>query len=189
MWDDSLENHLMLTQNDAVVVIVDVQNKLTAVIHNRDLLVANLTKLVRGARALALPIIWVEQVPDRMGPTIPELRELLTGLTPISKKTFSCAGEPGFMKALQATGRRTVLLAGIETHVCIAQTATDLAAAGYNVNVVADAVSSRTPENRQIGLDLVRQGGGLITGVESLLFQLLVSADHPAFREILRIVK
>ena len=179
----------MLTQTDTAIIIVDVQDKLTAVIHNRELLVANLSKLVRGARALGLPIIWVEQVPDRMGPTIPELRELLAGSTPIPKRTFSCAGDPAFMKALQNTGRRTVLLAGIETHVCIAQTATDLADAGYQVCVVADAVSSRTPENRQIGLDIVRQGGGSITGVESLLFRLLGSADHPAFKEILRIVK
>jgi len=176
-------------QAKPVLVVVDVQDKLTAVMHDRDFLITQLCRLIDGTRILQVPVIWVEQTPARMGPTIPQLAERLTGLTPIPKTTFSCVNEPRFMATLRAHAPTDVILAGIEAHVCIAQTAAGLVKEGFNVHVAADAVSSRTPANRQIGLDLVRQRGGLVTGVESILFELLVSADHPAFRDVLRIVK
>lgn len=172
-----------------VLVIVDIQDKLTAVMHNREFFVTQTCRLVDGARILKVPVIWVEQVPARMGSTIPQLAERLAGLAPIAKSTFSCTGEPKFMAALQAHAPANVILAGIEAHVCIAQTAAGLVREGFKVQVAADAVSSRTPENMAIGLDLVLQQGGLVTGVESVLFTLMESADHPSFREILRIVK
>ena len=146
----------MLKIETTVLVVVDVQGKLAQLMHDRAALFNALQRVIGGARSLALPILWAEQNPDRMGPTIPEIRSLLPDLQPIPKLSFSCAGEPRFLAALQQTGRRQVLLAGIETHVCMAQTAADLVAGGYEVEVPADAVSSRTAENRAVGLEKIR---------------------------------
>ena len=179
----------MLTTATTVLVVVDVQGKLAQLMHGREALFAALSKIIRGARALALPILWIEQNPERMGPTIPEVRDLLPDLTPIPKMSFSCAAEPRFMEALRKTGCRQALLAGIEAHVCIAQTAVHLAETGWQVEVASDAVSSRTAENKALGLEKIRVAGGRMTSVEAALFEMLGTATHPAFKEVLKIVK
>ena len=162
---------------------------LADVMHGRDALLHSLKQLIAGVKALGLPVLWLEQNPDRMGATVPELAELLPGQRPITKMSFSCCGAPPFVAALAQSARRQVILCGIETHVCICQTARDLGAAGYAVEVVEDAVSSRTPDNKRLGLDKVRAAGGQITSVETILFELLRTAEHPAFRTVLRLVK
>lgn len=172
-----------------VLVLVDIQGKLAEMMYEKDLLYQNLRKIIKGVRSLSVPIIWMEQIPEKMGPTIQEVRELLSTEQPISKKSFSCCGEPLFMTRLNATGRKQVLIAGIETHVCVYQTAVDLLANGYESYVVADAVSSRTFSNKQIGLERIKVAGGKITSVESALFEMIKTAEHPAFREILKIVR
>jgi nicotinamidase-related amidase len=179
----------MLSETNTVLVLIDVQGKLAQVMHDQETLFANLQKLVRGAAVLRLPVLWLEQNPGRMGGTIPELRELLAAQAPIAKMSFSGGGEPRFMQALEALGRRQILLAGIETHVCVYQTAVDLLAQGFEVQVAADAVSSRRPTDRDIGLARTQAEGAAITCVEMALFELMRTADHPAFREILKIVR
>jgi nicotinamidase-related amidase len=179
----------MMQSDNTVLVLVDIQGKLAEIMYEKELLYQNLRKIIMGARSLSLPIIWMEQIPEKMGPTILEVRELLTTEKPLSKKCFSCCGEPEFMAKLKSTGRKQVLMAGIETHVCVYQTAVDLVGHGYEPYVVADAVSSRTLYNKQIGLETIKTGGGKITSVESALFEITRSAEHPAFREILKIVK
>jgi nicotinamidase-related amidase len=173
----------------AALVVVDVQGKLATLMHERESLYANLRQLAAGAKALGVPILWLEQNPERMGRTIPELQEILKDAQPIPKMTFSGCGEPRFLDALAKTGRRQVILCGIETHVCVFQTAADLIEAGYAVQVVAEAVSSRSEQNRRIGLERIRAAGGTLTSVEMLLFELLGTAAHPAFREVLRLVR
>ena len=172
-----------------IFVLVDVQGKLAQVMHDRDTLFRNLQILVQGVQALEIPILWVEQIPEKMGPTIPELQELLIGLQPVCKQAFSAWGEPAFVTALRNTDCRQVVLAGIETHVCVYQTTRDLAANGYAVEVVADAVSSRTARNRRIGLGKAQAAGAVLTSVETCLFELLATSTHPAFRRILKLVK
>ncbi|NLI17523.1 MAG: hydrolase [Actinomycetales bacterium] len=179
----------MLPVDSTILVLVDVQGKLAQLMHERELLVANLGRMVRGAQVLGIPIIWNEQVPEKLGPTIPEVAELLTGLAPLPKNAFSCCGNPAFVDRLEETGRRQVVLVGIETHVCVYQTARDLLSGGYAVEVVADAVSSRTEANWRIGLDRVRQLGGGITSTEMVLFELLGVAEGERFRAIQRAVK
>ena len=179
----------MLAIENTALLVVDVQGKLASLMHDREALYAQLQKLVMGAKALGIPILWAEQNPERMGATIPELAERLRPLSPIAKMSFSCWGEPRFRDALGMTGRKQALLCGIEAHVCVCQTACDLVAAGYEVHVVADAVSSRTLQNRSVGLDRAREAGGHITSVEGCLFELLRTADHPSFRDILRLVR
>ncbi|MBS3734569.1 MAG: hydrolase [Phycisphaerae bacterium] len=178
----------MLTVDNTILAVVDIQGKLAALIHQRDALYANVATLIGAAEALDLAILRTEQAPDKLGPTVREVAECLDR-PPITKTAFSCCGEPAFNDALRAAGRRQVLLTGIETHICIFQTAADLVADGFEVHVVADAVSSRTAENRQIGLDRARAAGATITSVECALFELLRTAEHPAFRQIARLIR
>ena len=178
----------MLNASDTTFVLIDLQVKLLRAIHAREALVEQMARLVRGMRALEVPIVWTEQNPDGLGPTTPEVAELLPG-APIAKFSFSCCGEHAFVEALAALAPTQVVLAGIESHVCVWQTAADLLATGHEVHVCADAVSSRTPENRAIGLQRARDAGAQVTSVEMALFELLGEAKGPAFKPILQIVK
>mgnify|MGYP006309349825 CR=1 FL=1 len=172
-----------------LLMLIDVQGKLAEVVDRRERLYDRLSRLIRGLRALQAPVLWVEQNPQRMGPTIQIVRELLHNLTPLSKMSFSCCADADCMSAIESSGRRQVVLAGIETHVCIYQTARDLLAGGYAVYVAEDAVSSRDPDDKQYALQSLAAAGAGITTVERLLFELIGTAEHPAFREILQIVK
>jgi isochorismate hydrolase len=157
--------------------------------YEHEALYEHLRQLITGAQILHIPIIWLEQNPEKMGATVDPVKELLTDHEPIAKMCFSCAKSPEFMKRLESLGRNTVILAGIETHVCVYQTAADLTSAGYNVQVVQEADSSRTAANRLLGLDRIRAVGGSVTGIEMLLFEMLGTAEHPKFKDILRLVK
>ena len=179
----------MLTTDHAALVLIDVQGKLAQLMHAREALFDNLQRLVKGTRALRLPVLWLEQYPQGLGPTVPEIAGLLPGVTPIAKTCFSAWGSDAFRGQLTATGRKQVLLAGIEAHVCVYQTALDLLGAGFEVEVVSDAVSSRAAANAELGRQRMRDAGARLTGVEMALFELLRTAEAPAFREVARIVK
>lgn len=170
-------------------VLVDVQGKLASVMHEREALYRNLDILVRGMQALDVPIIWMEQIPEKMGPTIPELTVHLEDQAPIAKSSFSCCLSRDFQETLKKTRADQVVLAGIETHVCIYQTASDLLNLNFEVEVVGDAVSSRVKTNRDIALKKLTEIGAGVTSVESILFELMRTSEHPAFRDILKIVK
>lgn len=182
-------SHPRLTPEQAVLVLIDVQGKLASLMHGREALFDNLPRLIRGVRALGLPVLWLEQYPQGLGPTIPEVAGLLSDLRPIAKRCFSAWGSAPFRQQLLATGRRQVLLAGIEAHVCVYQTALDLRDAGFEVWVVTDATASRTAANHRLGLERLREAGAHWTGVEMALFELLRTAEAPAFKEIARLVK
>lgn len=173
----------------ATFVLIDVQGVLAQRMHDKETLFANLERLLQAMRILHVPILWLEQNPERMGPTRRELQRWMEDLKPISKMAFSCAREPAFSSALRELQRPYVILAGIEAHVCVYQTARDLLADGCGVEVVADAVSSRTASNRVAGLERARAAGARLTTTEMLLFDLMGSAEHPSFREVLALVK
>lgn len=179
----------MLKREDTVLVIVDVQGKLAQIMYEKELLFESLQKMIRGTKVLAIPIIWMEQIPEKLGPTVPEVAGLLEGLHPIAKNSFSCCGSELFMTALRELGRKQVLIAGIETHICVYQTTMDLTNMGYEVQVVTDAVSSRTVRNKEVGLARIKEAGGSLTSMETALFELLRVAEGEKFREILKIVK
>ncbi len=141
----------MLKASDTALAVIDVQGKLATLMHDRDTLYRNLQILVRGARVLELPVLWLEQYPEGLGPTIPEVAELLGGQEPLAKTCFSAWGQPEFVGRLEESGRRQVLVAGIETHICVYQTVRDLRDRGYEVEVVEDAVSSRTASEQARG--------------------------------------
>jgi nicotinamidase-related amidase len=189
---------MMLSLDRTVCVLVDVQEKLTSVMYERESLVAGLCSLVRCMQALDVPIIQVEQLPDKMGSTIPELEVLLDeGPAPVIKGCFGCYDSDAFCARLDQLDRRQVLLAGIETHICVYQSAVGMMRDGYAVEVVGDATSSRTQANKLVGLDKIRAAGtgsngtgeGHLTSVETAVFELMRTSEHPAFRDILRIVK
>ncbi len=179
----------MLSTQDTVLVVVDVQEKLSAVMFERDRLLDAAQRLVRGARALDVPVIWLEQNPQRLGATVPQLAAALEGLQPIPKMAFDCCESEAFASALAASGRRRVLLAGIEAHICVYQTAMGLLARGHDVHIASDAVSSRTEANRGLALARLRDLGAAITGVEMALYEMLRVAEGERFKAILRIVK
>lgn len=179
----------MLTTANTVLVIVDVQGKLARLMADSETLFGNLQRMVRGAQALELPILWMEQIPEKLGPTIPELADLLPGLQPISKTSFSCAGNAQFNSALAQSGRKQVLLVGIEAHVCVYQTALDLVAAGYEVAAVEDAIGSRIASNKDVGVRKMLAHGVTLSSTEMALFELMGDAGHPAFRDIQALLK
>jgi nicotinamidase-related amidase len=179
----------MLDEKDCCLVVVDVQGKLAGLMHDKDNLFKNIRILIQSAKILDIPILWCQQVPAALGPTVPEIAELLGGCEPVNKSSFSCCGCEEFNNKLEELGRKQVLLCGIETHVCVYQTAVDLIERDYEVDVIADAVSSRTLENKQIGLNRIAEEGARLSSTELALFEILRTADHPQFRQIAKLVK
>jgi len=179
----------MVETGNCCLVIVDVQGKLARLMYEKERLFQNIQILIKAAKILDIPILWCQQAPEALGQTVAEVAELLGDIEPINKSSFSCCGEPDFDNKLAQLGRKQVILCGIETHVCIYQTAADLLKRGYEVDVISDAVSSRTLENKNVGLEGIAAGGGNISSAEMVLFELLKTAEHPKFREIARLVK
>jgi nicotinamidase-related amidase len=179
----------MLKIENCCLAVVDVQGKLAQLMHGKEALFKNIRIVIQAARILEMPILWCQQVPDALGPTIPAIAELLSDIEPTNKATFSCCDADQFIARLNASQRNQILLCGIETHICIYQTAIDLLAKGFNVNIIADAVSSRTPDNRQIAISRMAAHGVNISSVEMALFELLRTAEHPKFRQIAKLIK
>ena len=179
----------MLDIQNSCLVVVDVQGKLAQLMHGKDILFKNIQILIRAAQVLEIPILWCQQCPNALGPTIPEIADLLTDHKPINKAAFSCCGVESFNTKLNELSRNQILLCGIETHVCIYQTAMDLLRKGFEVNLIADAVSSRTLENKQIALKRMAAENAKMYSTEMALFELLRTAEHPRFREIAKLIK
>ncbi len=178
----------MLQKNHAVLVFIDVQGTLSERVDGSDDLFKNLRRLLEGIKALNVPVIATEQIPGKLGPTREEFQNLMNE-TPIAKSSFGCCGEPQFFQGLEKLNRKQIILCGIETHVCVYQTAMQLLDAGYEVQVVTDAVSSRDPANKTLALRRLENEGAKLTGVEMLLFELLGDARDPAFKSVLNVVK
>ncbi|MBN1355836.1 hydrolase [bacterium] len=179
----------MMTRNSAILAVIDVQQKLIGHIHEHEKVVKTIVTLIRGMKILDIPILWLEQYPEGLGKTVPEIAEQLNQDSPITKLTFSGGRNADFIARLEESKRRDVILCGIETHVCVYQTAADLLQQGYRVEVVTDAVSSRTLRNSETGLAKMKSLGAGWTSLETALFELLETAEGDAFRKILRLVK
>ena len=179
----------MISRSAAVLVVIDIQGNLAQAMFDKENLFANAVKLIKGFKALNLPVMVTEQIPEKLGRTLPQIADEIESFNPIAKNSFSCWDEINFREKLESLSRRHVVLLGIETHVCVYQTALDLVDNGYNVYLAADAVSSRAPENRQIGIDAMKSAGALITSTEMVLFELLRTAADPKAKELFKIVK
>ena len=183
----------LVSRNDAILLIVDIQDKLVPAIHP-DLgarAIKNATVLVEAAAILGVPIVVTEQYPQGLGRTVPEILRALADrpYRLFEKVAFSCARDEAFRATVPAMNRRHVMLAGMETHVCIYQTAVDLVRAGHAVFVLDDAVASRSLHNYQSALQALREAGCTVCSTESVIFQLLERAATPEFKQVAPLIK
>jgi nicotinamidase-related amidase len=176
-----------LDRSRTALAVIDVQEAFRPAVLDFDRVAQNVAVLVQAARTLGLPVLVTEQYPRGLGATVPEVAEHLEDIPRIEKVCFSAVEADGFEPALGE--RDQVLLCGIESHVCVNQTAEDLLAGDREVHVAQDAVSSRTAENRDLGLHKMERGGAVLTSVETALFELLRAAGTPEFKEIQKLVK
>ncbi len=173
-----------------MVLVIDLQERLAGAMNPRawEGVEQSVVKLVRGAGMLSVPVLATEQYPRGLGPTVGSVRGLLEA-PPVEKTDFSCWREAAVRGAMGSTGRRQVVMCGMETHVCVFQTARDLVSAGYGVWVVSDAVLSRTDENGRLGLSLMREAGAVVTGLEVVLFDWLGGSQHERFRDVSALIR
>ena len=189
---------MLIKRERSLLLVVDIQEKLAPVIFEGDAVIANNVRLLAGARQLGVPSFVAEQYVRGLGPSIAEIRAAATIETKtgprvdahfFEKTHFSCTGEPGVLDMLRATGRRQIVLTGMETHVCVLQTAFGLIEAGFAVFLVADGCSSRSPENRSAAIERMRAGGVHIVTTEMVLFEWLQQAGTDEFRAMLPLIK
>ncbi|MGO8670596.1 MAG: isochorismatase family protein [Capsulimonadaceae bacterium] len=179
-----------LGRSTSVLLAIDLQERLLSIVHEPERLAANAALLLRSAAILGVPVLPTTQNLDRLGPTRPDIADALPESTVhFDKLTFSAARMPALSDTLREMCRPQIVLCGVETHVCVAQTAMDLVADGYQVHVVADAVSSRTIERHKLGMERLRDLGILPIGAEATVFEWLAEAGTPEFRQILALVK
>lgn len=181
-----------LRADSAILVVIDVQGKLHRVIHDNQILEDNVVRLVRGAHVLGVPSIATEQYPKGIGPTTSPIRQAFEdtiGFDPIQKMCFSSMGSDTFTRAVERSGRRQIIICGIEAHVCVYQTTIDMLEAGYQIYLVGDAVSSRTERNRDLAIDRLTREGALLSSTEMALFEMTIESGTETFKAISKLVK
>ena len=179
----------MTKERKTAIVLIDIQGKLAEIMYESKQLFNNVEILIKGAKLLDIPIIWTEQLPDKLGITTERVRQLLLDQKPIIKSEFSCVRNKNFLNNIDKEDFNHFLVCGIETHVCVYQTVKDLLELGHKVELIADAVSSRTKQNKTIGLEKMRSLGAKLTSVEILLFEKQEVAAGDTFRELIKIIK
>ncbi|RMF62785.1 MAG: hydrolase [Calditrichaeota bacterium] len=179
----------ILQRSHTGLLIVDVQQKINAVMLEPERVVKSIVTLISGFRILQLPIWLTEQYPQGLGPTEPAIVEALGQAQPFQKMTFSCCGSEEVFHALTERSLRQVVLAGIESHVCVLQTALDLLAAGFQIHVPVDAVSSRKELDYRTALTRMSSAGVVLTTVEAVLFELMERAGTAEFKQVARLLK
>ena len=178
-----------LKREDVVFVAIDYQEKLMPAMYDAKELEDKIVRLSSGLRALQIPTLVTQQYTKGLGLTITSVAEAIGVFCPIEKVTFSACETAEFMEALQNTGCKTVLLAGIEAHICVEQTALDLMEQGYTVVLVADCIQSREEANKKIAIQRICQSGAIATSYESVLYELMKTSRAPEFKAISSIVK
>jgi len=176
-----------IDKDQSLVLVVDIQEKLLPHIENKEVLVHKTVTLVKGIRALGIPYIAARQYPQGLGDTILELRPYFNSYC--DKMTFSCCGNEALMAELHGTGRKKIIIAGIEAHICVLQTVIDLSASGFLPIVVTDAIGSRNGHDYKMALKRMEYEGAILTTVESVLFELCYQAGTEEFKTISRLVK
>jgi nicotinamidase-related amidase len=179
----------MLDKGSTGLIVVDIQGKLAGLVHDSATLIANCEKLIKGAQALNLPIICLEQNPDKLGSTVTEISALLSDIPSVAKFTFNGCEAAEFVASIKAENVDTWLICGIEAHICAYQTAIGLSELGYNVQLVNDCVSSRTLANKQLAISRLMSKAIDITGLEMCLYELVKDCRAPEFKAILALVR
>lgn len=176
-----------IKRETTTLVVVDVQERLYPHIHGHEAMAVEIARLIKFSKIVGIPVVHAEQV--KLGPTVEPLKTLLSPAQPLIKETFGCFGCDDFLNALSARKGHTLALTGIETHVCVLQTAMEALQRGYRVQVVADAVSSRSPYNKEVALRRIAAAGGEITCAESFIFEIVRKAGTEEFKEVLPLLK
>jgi len=183
-------SHPKILQRDSTaLLIIDIQERILNVINNHERIIENSLKLIKGFKILNIPIFYTEQYPKGLGSTSTTLSEELQGLSAIPKMSFSCFGAGNLFEQLLDNKITQVVVAGIEAHVCVQQTCFDLLANNFQVNIAADAVSSRKETDRLFALERMSKHGAEVTTTESILFELLNVCGTEEFKQISKIVK
>jgi len=180
---------MLLDASRSLLLIIDIQDRLVPAIHEAERVIERTQTLHSAASTLDLPVILSEQYPKGLGPTVPAIKESLGPHRVFEKVHFSCAAAPGFQDLIAATGRTQIVLAGIEAHVCVLQTAIGLTALGVTPFVVADATSSRHPWQVDLALPRLRQAGVPVISTEMALFEWMHQAGTPGFKAISKLIK
>lgn len=180
---------MRLNKENTIGLVIDMQEKILPHINNNENIIKSCLTMVNGLRTLSVPIVVTQQYTKGLGNTIPIVNEAIGNFSYIEKTTFSCYREPSFIKVLNRTGKRNVVIMGIESHVCVLQTALDLLYNNFNPVIVTDAIGSRKDEDRTIALWRMRDVGCIMTTTESILFELCREAGTPEFKEISKLVK
>ncbi len=179
----------MLNAENSLFFLIDIQDRLVGMLKNREEIAKNNSILAKAAKILGVPVIASEQYPNGLGSTILEVREYLNTENVLEKTSFSALATDTIKAKLESLNRKKVVLTGIETHICVYQTARALLDAGYEVYVVKNACSSRSSKDYRTALELMRDYGAKLTCVETVLFELLGSSKHPNFKEIQALIK
>ncbi len=174
---------------DTVGLVIDFQERLLPHMHGKQELVENTIRLIEGLKVLEVPLLVTEQYRKGLGMTAPEISGLFAPFNPLEKMAFSCCDDQAIGRALDDSGRKTVVICGIEAHVCVLQTAVDLMERGCRPVVVGDCISSRKPSDKQTALERMMHEGAVITSCESILFELCRTAGTDQFRVISKLVK
>ncbi|MBN2484865.1 MAG: hydrolase [Bacteroidales bacterium] len=180
---------MRIYKENSIGVLIDVQEKLLPHMYNKDEVKDNCLKLVHGLRILNVPVIVTQQYTKGLGNTIEELNTAAGNFSYIEKLTFSCYREPSFIKVMNRSGKRNAIIMGIESHVCVLQTALDLLYNNFNPIIVTDAIGSRKKPDMDAALWRMRDVGCILTTTESIMFELCIQAGTPEFKEISKIVK
>lgn len=179
----------MLVKENTGLVVIDIQGKLANIVHDSELLLSNTIKLIKGAQALGLPVLCLEQNPEKLGSTATELGNVLSPVQPISKYTFDGCKQQSFIQAVKNANISTWLVCGIEAHICVYQTTLSLMNSGFDVELVSDCVSSRTVFNKELAISKLASKGIGITSLEMCLYELLGDCRSEEFKEILNLIK
>ncbi len=181
-------NHKILQREKTALLIIDIQERILKVMHRSESVIDNTLKLIRGFKTLNIPIYYTEQYPKGLGETASQLKEELSE-DAIQKMSFSCSGAGDLFEELKQKGYEQIVICGIESHVCVQQTVLDLLANDFQVDLAADAVSSRKEFDYKIALDRMRNSGTEVTTTESILFELLNVCGTDEFKSISKLVK
>ena len=179
----------MFKPENSALMIIDVQGRLASLMHEGDNLIKEVNIMIKAADILDIPIIWMEQYPKGLGYTVDAIKNNLSNHKAIEKISFGGCGCEEVMTALKDSGRNQVIVTGIEAHVCVYQTVLGLLEEGYQVAINQDAISSRKPSNKQLGLERMKDAGAIKTSTEMILFELMQTAEHPNFKQISNLLK
>lgn len=188
--ENRLNRHPSIARReDSLVLVIDIQQAMLKIIEDWETICRKVSQLTRAADILNIPVVLTEQYPKGLGNTIPQVLQAIRSPKVYQKEHFSACQEDPFLEVLRSFGRSRIILVGMEAHVCVLQTALDLILSGFEVQVVFDAVSSRTAFNRDVGIELMRQAGVVITSTEIVLFGWIHRSNTDEFRQVHPILK